>query len=159
MGRPKKSAPAPVEPEEESQEMPDEEPAAVIETEAAEDAEGDGPSKSEAARQAIKAGYEKPGPAVAWIKETFGIDMNPQHFSSIKSNYLKKQGGAAPAPEPAKPGRKPKTEAPAIEGYVAPPEKPKAPGEPDVLLALESVKDLVSQFGAEKLKRMVDLLG
>ena len=46
-----------------------------------------------------------------------------------------------------------------VEGYVAPPEKPKADGEPDVLLALETVKELVGQFGADKLKRMVDLIG
>lgn len=30
--------------------------------------------------------------------------------------------------------------------------------EPDVLLALEGVKELVSQFGADRVKKMVDLL-
>jgi hypothetical protein len=32
-------------------------------------------------------------------------------------------------------------------------------GEPDVLLALEGVKALVSQFGADRVKQMVYLLG
>ena len=41
----------------------------------------------------------------------------------------------------------------------SPPEQSKAAGEPDVLLALEGVKELVNQFGADRVKRMVDLLG
>ena len=94
------------------QDIPDEEPAAVIEPEPADESGGDGPNNSEAGRQAIRAGYEKPGPAVAWIKETFGIEMNPTHFSAIKSNYLKKQA-TAPVAEPAKRGPKPKAAAPA----------------------------------------------
>ena len=66
---------------------------------------------------------------------------------------------ASKAPERAKRGRKPKAAAPAaIEGYVAPPEKPKAAGEPDVLLALEGVKGLVDTYGADKIRRIVDLL-
>ena len=34
-----------------------------------------------------------------------------------------------------------------------------AGGQPDMLDALESVKQLVDQFGADRVKRMVDLLG
>jgi hypothetical protein len=85
--------------------------------------------------------------------------MDPQYFSAIKSR-TKAAGGevkkvAASAPK-GKPGRKPK--APLVEGYVAPPEKPKAAGEPDILMALEGVKSLVGQFGADRVKKMIDLL-
>ena len=38
-------------------------------------------------------------------------------------------------------------------------EKPRSAGEPDVLLALEGIKELVGQFGADKVKRMADLIG
>jgi hypothetical protein len=116
--------------------------------------EPEGPNKSEAARQAIKAGYDKPGPAVAWINETFGIEMLPTHFSAIKAAEKKKAG--ARKTRPAKRGRKAK--ATLVEGYVAPPEKPKAVGEPDVLLALEAIKPLVTNLGADRVKRLADLL-
>jgi hypothetical protein len=161
MGRPrtaKHPKPAEIEPEDVSQEEPDEETeGGGQEGHGFAPSDGDGPSKSEAARQAIKAGYDKPATALPWIKKTFGIEMGGQHFSAIKSQYLKKQAAEPTKAEPAKRGPKPK--APLVEGYVAPPEKPKAPGEPDVLLALETVKELVGQFGADKLKRMVDLMG
>src|SRR5436305_7860135 len=42
-------------------------------------------NKSEAVRRAIAAGKTMPGDGVAYIKEAFGIDIAPNHFSSIKS--------------------------------------------------------------------------
>ena len=153
----KHPAPAEVEPEEISQEVPEDEPEAEEEDEP--EAAEKGLNKSQAARAAIDAGYEKPGEAVSYIKSEFGIDMNPQHFSAIKSNYRKKQEGEKPK---AKPGRKPKSAAPsqAVEGYLAPPPK-QAPvgGETDLLAAMEAMKPLVASMGAEKVKRLVDLLG
>jgi hypothetical protein len=161
MGRPKKSIPQHVEPDFERQEVPDEELARTLEPDPLPKG---AVSQSDAARAALDAGHEKPAEAVRYIKDTFGIDMNPQYFSAIKTRTKAPQVNetlkkAAPATPKAKPGRKPKAVAPIIEGYVAPPEKPKSAGEPDVLLALEGVKELVSQFGADKVKRMVDLLG
>ena len=162
MARRAKSSPGPIEPKSGSRDIPDEEPAAVIEPEddELEAANGRGMNKSQAARGAVDAGYEKPAAAVEYIKEEFGIDLNPQHFSAIKSGYLKRQGETKPAKKAAaKPGRKPKDVSGVVEGYLAPPTKTKAPDEPDVLLALESIKELVGLFGAEKLKRMVDIIG
>jgi hypothetical protein len=153
MGRPKKSVAAVVEAEDEVQESPDEEPDQVLEPEPLPKG---AVSQSDAARAALDAGYEKPAEAVSYIKETFGIDMNPQYFSAIKTRT--KTSPAATKAAPAKRGRKPKVSAPLVDGYVAPPEKPKAAGEPDILLALEGVKGLVNQFGAERVKKMVDLL-
>jgi hypothetical protein len=155
MGRPKKTVPAPIEPKDISQDVPDEEPAKALET-----LSRGAVSQSDAARAALNAGYDKPAEAVVYIKDKFGIDMDPQYFSAVKSRVKNKEetprNAAAPATK-AKPGRKPGPAA--IEGYVSPPEKPKTAGEPDVLLALEGVKKLVNQFGADKVRRMVDLLG
>jgi hypothetical protein len=160
MGRPRKAkhpAPAPIEPEEESQEVPEEEP--EVEEEGGEPgvAGEKGMNKSQAARSAIDAGYEKPVEAVAYIKRQFGIDLNPQHFSSIKSNYRKAQGEAKPSRKRSVPAPSSKVANPAIEGFVAPPPNP--PGGGDLLDTLETLKPLIAQHGADKLKRMVDLLG
>lgn len=151
MGRPRKSSsppPAAIEPEEESQEVPDEPP---------EVAGQKGMNKSKAARAAIDAGHDKPVAAVAYIKRQFGIDMNPQHFSSIKSNYKKAQGEEKPDKAASSPASGRKVATPAVEGYVAPPPKQTDGG--DLLDTLEALKPLIAQHGADKLKRMVDLLG
>ncbi len=149
--------PQQVELEEESQEFSEGEP--EVESEAVEK----GLNKSQAARAAIDAGYVKPGEAVAYIKSQFGIDMNPQHFSAIKSNYKKAQGGgrsARKSSEPAMPGRKPKGAAgPDFEGHVGQPRRQSAGGGPDLLEAMEALKPLVASLGSERLKRIVDLLG
>jgi hypothetical protein len=158
MGRPRKAkhlAPAAIEPEEESQEVPEEEPE-VEEEEGEPGVAGEkGMNKSQAARAAVDAGYEKPVEAVAYIKRKFGIDMNPQHFSSIKSNYRKAQGEAKPAKKAEPPA--PRKRSDAVEGYVAPPPKQADGG--DLLDTLEALKPLIAQHGAERVKQMVDLLG
>jgi hypothetical protein len=142
----RKPAPASIEAEEISQEVPDGEP------ETAPESGRRGPNKSKAARQAIDAGYEKPVEAVAYIKEMFGVDMNPQHFSAIKSNYKKKRGGAKPAAS--------KKRAPLIDGYLAPPPKQFPPdGQPDLIESLEALKPMIASLGADTVKRLVDLLG
>jgi hypothetical protein len=45
-----------------------------------------------------------------------------------------------------------------IKRRVAPPEDPRPAGGPDVLPAPERVKELVSQFGADRVKRMALLV-
>jgi hypothetical protein len=155
--RTRKSAPKHVEPEDISQESPEEEPAAIIESSGS-------VNQAELVRKAVAAGHEKPSTGVPYIKTHFGADIDPKYYSVAKSQLKKREAKESFSPEPAKRGRKPKAAAPAaskplVEGYVAPPEKPKAAGEPDVLLALEGVKELVQQFGADKVKRMVDLIG
>ena len=151
-GKAKHLAPAPVEPEEESQEMPE------VEEEGEPEVAGrKGMNKSKAARAAIDAGYEKPVEAVAYIKRQFGIDMDPQRFSSIKSNYRKAQGEVKSGKATPAPGLGRKVATPAVEGYVAPPPRQADGG--DLLDTLEALKPLIAQHGADKLKRMVDLLG
>ena len=63
-------------------------------------------SKADAVRAALAEGKTKPQDACAWIKEKFDIDITPQHFSSYKSQEVKKQeggtsGGGRRAAEPA----------------------------------------------------------
>jgi hypothetical protein len=158
MGRPKKSAPKHIEPEEESQEMPEEEP--EVEEEGEPENGGKSISKAAAVRDALEQGEDGPEDGVAYIKKIHGIEMTRQTFSSYKTQEKARQ--AKKGASKGKPGRKPRQLAETsqtVDGYVAPPEKPKSAGEPDVLLALEGVKELVNQFGADKVKRMVDLIG
>ena len=146
-----KTKPQHVEPEDESQETPEPETPAVA------PATRKPVKKADAARAALAAGIEAPQKAVAFIKTRFGIEMNPQHFSAMKSQIRKKEreGGAAPTAE-ASARRKPSAE---VEGHLAPPPKAAGDAEPDLLAALETMKPLIAQLGAEKVKRIVDLLG
>jgi hypothetical protein len=110
-------------------------------------------TKTEAVRRALAAGKELPGEAVPYIQSEFGIEINPQHFSAVKSG-LKKRGGAT-KPK-GRPGRKPRE---AEEGYLAPPARKAAQGEDDLLAAIEAMKPLVESLGADRVKRIADLLG
>src|SRR5947209_18599369 len=95
----------------------------------AEEAQGGGQeghgkvTKSEAVRRALADGVDQPADGVAYVRDNFGLEIGPQHFSAVKSAHLKKQAG-----EPkGKPGRKPKAAASQnVEGYPAPPPKPAA---------------------------------
>lgn len=116
-------------------------------------------SKSEAIRRALAAGFEGPQEGTAYIRKEFGIEIAPGHFSAVKATEKKK--GSAPR---GKPGRKPKTwqsqkDAPPIEHYFTPSPKSAPAGGDDLIDTLEALKPLVAQLGAEKVKRLVDLLG
>jgi hypothetical protein len=109
-------------------------------------------SKADAVRAALAKGLATPTAGVNFIKAEFGVVMPKQQFSVYKSEFKKRalkvklKGKAVPK----------STAAPA--GFLSPPPKPRT-GEPDVLLAVETIKPLVQQFGAAKLKRIVELLG
>ena len=153
MGRPrtaKHPKPEAIEPEDESQEAPEEEAAVVIEPEPP----AATMSKADACRALLAEGITDNEDAIAAARSQFGIEIKATDYSLYKSKA--KAAKATAKPEPAKRGRKPKV---VVEGYVAPPEKPKAAGEPDLLLALEGIKELVVQFGADRVKRMVDIIG
>jgi len=110
-------------------------------------------SKSEAVRRALAAGKELPDEGVAYIRQQFGIEIAKPHFSATKSQIKKREGG----PAKGNPGRKPTT---AAEGYLAPPPKQRPSDDaPDLIESLEALKPLVAEYGAEKVKRLVDLLG
>ena len=98
-------------------------------------------SKSEAVRRALADGVDQPVDGVAYILSQFGIEMGPQHFSAVKSVHLKKQG------------------VPTVNTRFQKAEASVADGEPDLLAAIEAMKPLVAALGAEKVKRIADLLG
>jgi hypothetical protein len=110
-------------------------------------------SKTDAVRRALAAGKEGPQEGTAWIRQALGVEMTPQHFSAVKSQIKKREGGATGE---GRPGRKPKA---AVEGYLAPPPGPLSGGGPDLLAAMEAMKPLVEALGADKVKRIADLLG
>jgi hypothetical protein len=153
--------PKPVEPEEESQEIPDEEPATTpvpqggFETHGRTGSDPTPVSKADAVRAALKEGLDAPGDIAEFIKAKYGIELPKQMISSYKAQQ-KARDAKKEAPKP-KPGRKPRT--PAVENYVAPPPKKAGDGEVDLLAAMEAMKPLVASLGADKVKRIVDLLG
>ncbi len=105
------SHPAPIEPEEESQEMPE-----VEEDGEPEVAGRKGKiTKSHAVRVALAEGYENPTKAVEFIKKRFGIEMVAQHFSSIKSQEKKKTDPPAVRGEPEAAKRKPAATKPDLQ--------------------------------------------
>ena len=159
MGRRKQTPPAPVEPEDESQEPLEDE-----DQEDRDDQEEPGTSrpggtikKTDAVRQALAAGFDSPGDGVNFIRRQFGIEMQKTHFSAVKSQLKKREGegGGEPKGQRGPKGRKPE----ATEGYLAPPPKPSAGGQPDLLAAMEAMKPLVASLGKDQVKRIIDLLG
>src|SRR5947209_2219838 len=128
MARKKTATPKHAEAEEESQDSP-------------EGQEGHGKiTKSEAVRRALADGVDQPADGVAYIKDNFGLEMGPQHFSAVKSAHLKKQGIATVNTRFQK-------------------AEPASDGEAGLIDTLETLKPLIAQYGADKVKRLVDLLG
>ena len=139
MARKKTAAPKHVEPEEESQSLPEEEP----ETEDDEPEAGGKAISKAALRDALEQGEESPDDGVAYIRKIHGIEISKQMFSSYKTKEkARKTENQEPAAPKGKPGRKPKA----------------AGGETDLLAAMEAMKPLVAALGADKVKRIADLL-
>jgi hypothetical protein len=99
-------------------------------------------TKTDAVKAAIAAGKDMPAEGVQWIKETHGLDIDPQHFSAIKSQARKKAGGP-----PARRGRKPRA---ASNGSGV--SSGRASVNPAELA--RDVKRLVEQYGAAAVKDM-----
>jgi hypothetical protein len=101
-----------------------------------------------AVKAAIAAGVESPTAGVAFIKSQYGIDMPRNRFSIYKSRIRKRAGSPKPAAAAAAPSKVMKKPLPAKRFVV----------DSDVLLALEAIKPLIEQHGADKVRRIVDLL-
>ena len=109
-------------------------------------------SKADAVRAALAHGMEKPDDGVAYIKAKFGIDLPKPMWSSYRAQIRARENrseGQAP-----KRGRKTKA---VVQGYLVPP-KIVPTGEGDLINVMEAMKPLVASLGAEKVKRIVDLL-
>ena len=156
MGRPKKSAPVYVEPEEISQEVEEDEEEAVTEfnAEHAEPAVKGSISKAEAVRRALAAGHESPEAGVAYLKKHFGIEMNNQTFSSNKAQQKArdaKKAGTQPEAAPAAPR---KQAAPAAPRQTAP--ATSASG--GIIADLADIKRLLATHGKDGLEELIDVL-
>lgn len=128
-------------------ELDDEEPAS---------ASGKAISKAKAVRDALAHGYTTPEDGRNYVKRVYGIDITKQMFSSYKSQEKIRR---AKAGLKGKSGRKPKggvDQAAEADSYLSP---KLAKGEANLLDAMETMKPLVSNLGAEQVKRIVDLLG
>jgi hypothetical protein len=113
-------------------------------------------SKAEAVRRALAAGSESPEQGVAYLLDNFGIVMDRQTFSANKSQEKARDAKKAEASRKSKPGRKPKA---VVESHTAPVVKHRSNGESDLVGSLETLKPLIAQYGPDKVKRLVDLLG
>lgn len=105
-------------------------------------------TKVGAVKAALVDGSGSPEEGVAFIKSRFGLDITRPHFSAIKSQLKKREGitrGIRRVTRPSSPR------------LAASPARP-ANGEAALLEALEVMKPLVDQFGADKVKRLVELL-
>lgn len=103
-------------------------------------------SKADAIRAALRAGVESPTAASNYIREQFGIDVSKTHFSAFKS--LAKRAEKVDACDACG----------AVEACPGPP-RIEAISDGDLIAALEVMKPLVASLGADKVKRIVDLLG
>ena len=82
------------------------------------------PSKSEAVRLALAAGFEGPQKGTAYIRKAFGIEITPSLFLAVKATERKRNWTRN-----GKPGRKPKHAAEA--GQATTPHEQQADGEGD----------------------------
>lgn len=105
-------------------------------------------TKTQAVRNALADGLEKIDEIIEFAKTRHGLDISRQQASIYKSK--EKMKGATGA----KRGPKPKA---AVDGYLAPP-KIEAKGDGDLLDALEALKPLIASLGADKVRRLVDVL-
>jgi hypothetical protein len=99
-------------------------------------------SKADAVRAALADGIESPSDIAAFIKSRYGIEMARQMISSYKAQLRKRDAERAPQSK-----------------QIVIVAKPAAKSESDLLGALEAIKPLVDQYGADKVKRIVDLMG
>lgn len=110
-----------------------------------------GITKSQAIRDAIAAGFDKPQAGSAWIKEQYNIQVTPQMFSTVK-NTSRKQGSThivrrpAPAPIHTRP----------LTGVTRSLSAMKQNPESSLDLARE-VKRLISTYGTDAVSEMVSL--
>ena len=93
-------------------------------------------SKADAIRAALEAGIESPTEAEKYIRKRFGLEVSRTHFSAFKSQMRKAESFGA------------------VDGS-----RMEAIGDGDLLDALERMKPLVASLGADRVKRIVDLLG
>ena len=100
-----------------------------------------GLTKTAMVLEAIKAGKETASVAIPWIQQTYGVAIRVEHFNSTKGSLRSRGliGGG---------NRRPSVN-------VA---KPTAPANGDAIGLVRGVKNLLSQYGPDQVRAMVDEL-
>jgi hypothetical protein len=96
-------------------------------------------SKADAVRAALKAGVAKPTEAVAYIKETFGLDISAAMVSTYKGNEKKRAGKRRRRGRPANAWVNANT----------------GGSSGDVVDLVRQVRGLVDRYGAAQVKQIV----
>lgn len=110
-------------------------------------------TKAEAVRRALAEGIDNPTEGVALIKDRFGLDMDPNTFSSYKSQERTRR--AKKGRRKRKSGKKPKQVAPPAAEQ---PRQTSSRSKPEnIIEAVATVKQLVRRYGASTVRAMVDL--
>lgn len=126
---------------------PEAAPEVVEEVTPAEAEAAPGPvSKAQAVRDALAEGIEGLGEIEEFLRSRYGLEMSRPMISSYKSQAQARRSKVAKGPREAAGVRKPRKSS----GDAA---------EADLIEALEALKPLVAAVGAEKVKRLADLLG
>lgn len=108
-----------------------------------------GPNKSQAVREAIAAGHDKPQDGVAWVKAQYDLDITPAFFSTIKT--ASKKGSTHVVRKPAT--MRPLAARPVVThsrvGVIA--------GKDQSIDLAREVKRLISTYGSVAVSEMVSL--
>jgi hypothetical protein len=105
-------------------------------------------SKAAAVRAALADGLDRLDDIAAYVKAKHGHDIPKPQISAYKTQSKAKTAGTAPKPVAEK---KAKPAAPQVA-------KHGGGGETDLITAMEAMKPYVKVHGAERLKRIIDLL-
>lgn len=123
---------------------------------------GDMPAtKTEAIRRAIAAGQTKPKEAVAWIKEQWGINVEPQVFSTTRYMEQKREEEGRPAPIPrivSKPVPAPVSPPAAVPTPIPAPTATAADAGMAGVDLVKSLKPLIDKYGHEAVTKMAAAL-
>jgi hypothetical protein len=106
-------------------------------------------SKAAAVRAALAHGLDGLDDIAAYVKAKNGHEIPKPQISAYKAQEnARNRKGSEPAPKLAKP-----------KPAVLPAAKHGGGGETDLITAMEAIKPCVKEHGAERLKRIIDLLG
>jgi len=111
-------------------------------------------SKADMVRAALAEAMETPNDGLGFIKSKFGVDFPRPMWSSYKAQIRAQE--QKKALKRSKPGRKSKGAESSGSALRA---ASKSDSDVDLLAAMEAMKPLVEALGAERVKRIADLLG
>jgi len=109
------------------------------------------PNKSDAIKEALASGVNKPKEVVAWVKDKYGLAIDPQYVSTLKTQL--KSSGTTPSSKPKvatapKPGPRPTSTT----------LSPRAAGS-DMVTVAKQLREMVDQYGKDAILEMVEIVG